>query len=159
MVGQPVIVTAFANPDQVEVWQQVHVKIEAAGKSGPFVEVVPAVEVHPAVRAVMVNNLPCPPQGKTVEGGVVNIHTVDRHISNHPVETGNIKVIQPAVGSGDNRQVILSLEFSFLDDIVPCRYIFFPSDFLSAIHWGPSGAAPRCGFRFRGPERSLPRSD
>ena len=124
MIGHPVIVPPLADPHLIKVGQQIHVEVEAVGEPGPFVEMVPAVQVHPTVGTVPIDDLPRPHQGEAIEGRVIDIHPVDLHVPHHPVEPGHIEIVQPTVGRGDHGEIRFTLEFPFVHEVVPGRYVF-----------------------------------
>src|SRR3989304_5538949 len=59
VIRRTVIITSLTYPDKIKIWQKVHIQIETVSITCPVVEMVPAVKIHPALRAVLVNNFPC----------------------------------------------------------------------------------------------------
>src|SRR5688572_24666232 len=105
MIRQAVIIAAFAYPDQIEIGKQVHVKIQAVCVPGPFIEMVPAVEIHSSSWTITVDDFSRPPQSKPIKCRIVYVYTVNVQILNHPVQSGNIKIVETTVRRSNNREV------------------------------------------------------
>src|SRR5690606_15450021 len=93
------------DPDLIYIRQKVHIHVETACPAGILVKMIPAVQINAGGGSVVIEDLSGPADGKAVEGAVVDIYAIDVEMPHHPVEAADVKIVEPAVRGGDDRQV------------------------------------------------------